>query len=78
MWYLPSDNNKKNLRYLITYVPEPIFYLTNTLLENYLLWRFVRVTPTSALAWDRSGAALARSKRLNHYPVVAAYFWHVW
>ena len=40
------------------------------------LWRIVRVSPTSAPAWDQTGAALARSKRLNHYPVVAAYFWH--
>ena len=29
------------------------------------------------LAWERSGAALARSKALNHYPIVAAYFWQV-
>ena len=27
--------------------------------------------------WDQSGAALARSKRLNHYPVVVAYLWQV-
>ena len=31
-----------------------------------------------APAWDRIGASLARSKALNHYPVVAAYFWKVW
>ena len=30
--------------------------------------------PTSAPAWDRTGAALARSKALNHYHVVAAYY----
>ena len=42
------------------------------------LWRIVRITPTSAPAWDRTGAALASSKCLNHYPVVAAYFWQVW
>ena len=34
--------------------------------------------PTSALAWDRTRAALARSKALNHDPVVAAYFCQVW
>ena len=32
---------------------------------------------TIAPAWDRTGAALARSKRLNYYPVVEAYFCHV-
>ena len=42
-----------------------------------IFWRIVRVSPTSALAWDRIGAALARSKCHNHYPVVAAYFRHV-
>ena len=30
--------------------------------------------PTTALAWDQTGAALARSKALYHFPVVAAYF----
>ena len=48
-----------------------------TIAFEKLAWRIIRVTPTSAPAWDRTGAALARSKRLNHYPVVAAYFWHV-
>ena len=37
-------------------------------------WRIVRVSPNSTPAWDRTGAALARSKHLNHYPVVVAYF----
>ena len=32
------------------------------------LWRIVRVSPTFTPAWDRTGAALARSKRLNHNP----------
>ena len=36
------------------------------------------VTLTSAPAGNQTRAALARSKALNHYPVVAAYFWHVW
>ena len=36
------------------------------------------MTPTSAQAWDQTGAALARSNKLNHYPVVAAYLWQVW
>ena len=38
------------------------------------------VTLPSALAWDRTEAALARIKALNHYPVVAAYeyFLQVW
>ena len=35
------------------------------------------MAPTSAPAWDRTGAALARSKALNHYPVVAVYFWQM-
>ena len=43
----------------------------------YLLRRIIRVSPTSAPVWDRTGAALARSKRLNYYPVVGAYFWNV-
>ena len=34
----------------------------------------VRVSPTSTPTWDQTGEALARSKHLNHYPVVAAYF----
>ena len=38
------------------------------------LRRKVRFTSTSAPTWDRDGAALPRSKRLNYYPVVAAYF----
>ena len=40
-------------------------------------WRIVRVSPTSDPAWDQTGAAMARSKRLNHYPVLAAYLFHV-
>ena len=39
-----------------------------------LLWRTAGIAPTSATAWDRTRAALAWSKALNHYPVVAAYF----
>ena len=35
------------------------------------------MAPTSAPASDQKGAALARSKALNHYPVVAAYFWQL-
>ena len=41
---------------------------------NTNLWRIVRVTPTSAKAWDQTGAALARRKHFNHYPIVAACF----
>ena len=37
----------------------------------------IRISSTSASAWERTGTALARSKRLNHYPVVATYLWHV-
>ena len=35
------------------------------------------VTLTSAPAWKRPEAALARCKALNHYPIVATYFWQV-
>ena len=42
-----------------------------------IVWRIIRVSPFFAPAWDRIGAALARSKRLNQYPEVAAYFCHV-
>ena len=30
--------------------------------------------PTSTPAWDRTWVAVAKSKALNHYPEVAAYF----
>ena len=35
------------------------------------------MAPTFALAWDQTRAAQARSKALNHYPVVAASIWQV-
>ena len=35
------------------------------------------VTLTSAPAWKRPEAALARCKALNHYPIVETYFWQV-
>ena len=35
------------------------------------------VTLTSAPVGNLTRAALARSKALNHYPVVAAYIWQV-
>ena len=49
----------------------------NKVFKKLILWRIVRVSPISTPAWDRTRAALARSKCLNHYPVVTAYFWHV-
>ena len=36
------------------------------------------VTLISGPAGNQTGATLARSKALNHYPMVAAYFWKVW
>ena len=33
----------------------------------------ILAAPTPAPAWERTGAALTRSKALNHYPAVAAY-----
>ena len=45
--------------------------------RDYVWQIIVRVSPTSAPAWDQTVAAPVRSKRLNHYPVVAAYFMHV-
>ena len=49
--------------------------LLSQLLIIMIFWRTVLASAlTSAPAWDWTGAPLARSKALSHYPVVAAYF----
>ena len=45
--------------------------------KNNIFWRTVGVDSNMCTGLGSNLAALARSKALNHYPVVAAYFWHV-